>query len=163
MHADTRTHAHAHTHSHTHTNAHTHRQAYTRTRTHTHTKQKWTNVRSCHFWSCPPSQCWGPPCATSGELLKSGQALKLALTMPSSTLQSHLCLSWVQHSQWSFPSPAWARFSVYYFTWAWVEYQVEKKSFFSSPVVADGTQTWDLAIDFHSNAQLYCVAINFAY
>lgn len=56
----------------------------------TWTNKKWTNVRSCHFWSRPPSQGWGPRALLQGnsgpaldKLLEPGQELAGALAMPS--------------------------------------------------------------------------------
>ena len=111
IHKHTHTHIHIYPHKHTHPHNTPTQCIHPHTPTHTHTH---THTRHTHTHDT--TQCWGLHALLQGnswpaldKLLNLGQALAGALTIPSSygvgTLQSHLSLSGVQHSQWSCPSP----------------------------------------------------------
>ena len=78
------THTHIHTHTCTHTHAHTHNNTHTHTHTHTHT-QRTKDVRCSLMGYVPPDPGilnWGALGLALNKLLKLGQALTVALTMP---------------------------------------------------------------------------------
>ena len=96
-----------HTHTHTHT-PQSHIQTHIHTHTHMHKIQNGKMLGAAI--SGPHAILQGNSGPALDNLLKLGQAIAGALSMPSSygvgTLQSQLCLSGAQHSQWSCPSPA---------------------------------------------------------
>ena len=103
---------------------------------------KWTNVRSCHIGSRPPSQRLGPVCyfrelwASTRQTPEAGPSTRrstdCALQLWCGHLKSHLDLSGIStasglvHPQ---PRPG----SIYYFSWAWVGCQ-GRRSFFSTHI-----------------------------
>ena len=88
---------------------------------------------------CPPDQLrLGTLCTTSGNTGPSTRqtpgawpstcrSTDYAPPLWCGHLKSHLYPSGIGQRQWSCPSPAYARSSIYYFTWAWAGGQVEKE------------------------------------
>ena len=131
---------------------------HTHTHTHTHKRTKQRCRELCNKKGVPLVQIrLGPLCANSGNTGPSAidktpgagpsthRSTEYAPPLWCGHLKSHMYPSGIRHNQWSCPSPAYARFQIYYFTWDWVGCQVVKERCVFFSLSSGNWWNWNLS------------------